>query len=66
LLEKLQTILFRSRLDAREADRFRLLEEKLGGRQQPLPTPLIARLAIFKHAYDLPNEVVCEQWAENP
>jgi transposase, IS5 family len=32
----------------------------------PLPTRLMAGLAILKHTYDLSDEVLCERWAENP
>ena len=32
----------------------------------PLPTRLMAGLAILKHTYNLSDEVVCEQWIENP
>ena len=32
----------------------------------PLPTRLMAGLAILKHTYDLSDEVVCERWLENP
>ena len=48
------------------------LEEKFGtvyedkpGRP-PLPTRLMAGLAILKHTYDLSDEVLCERWVENP
>lgn len=48
------------------------LEERFGevytddpGRP-PLPTRLMAGLAILKHTYDLSNEVLCERWVENP
>jgi transposase, IS5 family len=49
------------------------LEEKFGavyvdgsGRRPPLPTRLMAGLAILKHTYNLSDEGVCEQWIENP
>src|SRR5882762_7370437 len=48
------------------------LEEKFGavyadGSGRPaLPTRLMAGLAILKHSYNLSDEVVCEQWVENP
>src|ERR1700716_2299798 len=48
------------------------LEEKFGavyadGPGRPaLPTRLMAGLAILKHTYNLSDEVVCEQWVENP
>ena len=32
----------------------------------PLPTRLMAGLAILKHTYDLSDEVLCEAWRENP
>jgi transposase, IS5 family len=48
------------------------LEHKLGvvyngvpGRP-PLPTRLMAGLAILKHMYNLSDEVLCEHWLENP
>jgi len=34
--------------------------------QPPLPTRLMAGLAILKHTYNLSDEVVCELWIENP
>ena len=34
--------------------------------QPPLPTRLMAGLAILKHAHDLSDEVLCERWVENP
>src|SRR5712692_9530035 len=51
---------------------WRFLEEKFGAvykdgpGQPPLPTRLMAGLAILKHTYNLSNEVVCELWLENP
>jgi IS5 family transposase len=48
------------------------LEEKLGAVYEdgagrpPLPTRLMAGLAILKHTYDLSDEVLCELWLENP
>ncbi|HWN50052.1 MAG TPA: IS5 family transposase [Xanthobacteraceae bacterium] len=48
------------------------LEEKFGAvyndgpGQPPLPTRLMAGLAILKHTYNLSDEVVCELWIENP
>src|SRR5258705_3705051 len=48
------------------------LEEGVGpvyadeGGRPPLPTRLMAGLAILKHTYDLSDEVVWEQWVENP
>src|ERR1700729_1431499 len=48
------------------------LEERFGevytddpGRP-PLPTRLMAGLAILKHTYDLSDEALCERWVENP
>jgi IS5 family transposase len=38
-------------------------EDKLG--RPPLPTRLMAGLAILKHTYDLSDEVLCERWVEN-
>jgi transposase, IS5 family len=32
----------------------------------PLPTRLMAGLAILKHMHDLSDEVLCEHWLENP
>jgi IS5 family transposase len=37
-----------------------------GPGQPPLPTRLMAGLAILKHTYDLSDEVLCERWMENP
>ena len=34
--------------------------------QPPLPTRLMAGLAILKHTYNLSDEVLCERWVENP
>ena len=51
---------------------WRFLEERFGAvysdgvGQPPLPTRLMAGLAILKHTYDLSDEVVCEKWIENP
>jgi IS5 family transposase len=51
---------------------WRFLEEKFGtvykdgAGQPPLPTRLMAGLAILKHTYDLSDEGVCELWIENP
>jgi len=48
------------------------LEERLGAVYEdkpgrpPLPTRLMAGLAILKHSYDLSDEVLCERWVENP
>ena len=32
----------------------------------PLPTRLMAGLAILKHMHNLSDEVLCERWVENP
>ena len=37
-----------------------------GPGQPPLPTRLMAGLAILKHTYDVSDEVLCERWIENP
>jgi len=37
-----------------------------GPGRPPLPTRLMAGLAILKHAHDLSDEVLCERWVENP
>jgi IS5 family transposase len=48
------------------------LEERCGAvyndgpGQPPLPTRLMAGLAILKHLHDLSDEVLCERWLENP
>ena len=48
------------------------LEERLGAvydddpGRPPLPTRLMAGLAILKHLHDLSDEVLCERWIENP
>jgi hypothetical protein len=39
---------------------------KDGAGQPPLPTRLMAGLAILKHTYNLSDEMVCELWIENP
>jgi transposase, IS5 family len=46
-------------------ERFGAVYEDKPGRP-PLPTRLMAGLAILKHAYDLSDEVLCERWVENP
>src|SRR6266436_5511751 len=51
---------------------WRFLEEKLGAvytdkpGQPPLPTRLMAGLAILKHTYELSDEALCDRWVENP
>ena len=48
------------------------LEQKFGAVYEdkpgrpPLPTRLMAGLAILKHTYDLSDEALCERWLENP
>lgn len=37
-----------------------------GPGQPPLPTRLMAGLAILKHMHDLSDEVLCARWVENP
>src|SRR3954454_24815367 len=37
-----------------------------GPGQPPLPTRLMAGLAILKHLHDLSDEVLCERWIETP
>ena len=37
-----------------------------GPGQPPLPTRLMAGLAILKYTHDLSDEVLCERWLENP
>jgi Transposase domain (DUF772) len=34
--------------------------------QPPLPTRLMAGLAILKHTYDLSDEALCDRWVESP
>ena len=34
--------------------------------QPPLPTRLMAALAILKQTHDLSDGVLCERWVENP
>jgi IS5 family transposase len=51
---------------------WRFLEERFGAAydddpgRPPLPTRLMAGLAILKHLHDLSDEVLCERWIENP
>jgi IS5 family transposase len=51
---------------------WRFLEERLGAvysekpGHPPLPTRLMAGLAILKHSYDLSDEALCARWVENP
>jgi IS5 family transposase len=37
-----------------------------GPGQPPLPTRLMAGLAILKHTHNLSDEVLCDRWIENP
>jgi hypothetical protein len=49
-----------------------VLEERFGAvysdgpGMPPLPTRLMAGLAILKHTFDLSDEALCERWIENP
>jgi transposase, IS5 family len=51
---------------------WRFLEERFGAvytdgpGQPPLPTRLMAGLAILKHTFDLSDEALCDRWVENP
>jgi len=51
---------------------WRFLEDKFGAAYSdkpghpPLPTRLMAGLAILKHSYDLSDEALCDRWVENP
>ncbi|HMF88232.1 MAG TPA: IS5 family transposase [Gemmatimonadaceae bacterium] len=51
---------------------WRFLEERFGAvytdgpGQPPLPSRLMAGLAILKHTFDLSDEALCERWVENP
>ena len=51
---------------------WRYLEERCGAvydddpGRPPLPTRLMAGLAILKHLHDLSDEVLCDRWLENP
>ena len=51
---------------------WRFLEERFGAvytdgpGSPPLPTRLMAGLAILKHMHDLSDEVLCDRWIENP
>jgi IS5 family transposase len=51
---------------------WRFLEEKFGAAytdkpgHPPLPTRLMAGLAILKHTYNLSDEGLCDRWVENP
>lgn len=56
---------------ARSID-WRFLEERFGAAytdrpgRPPLPTRLMAGLAILKHMHNLSDESLCERWLENP
>ena len=49
-----------------------VLEERFGAvysdgpGMPPLPTRLMAGLAILKHTFDLSDEALCARWIENP
>jgi len=43
-----------------------LPERTANGGQPPLPTRLVAALAILKHTYDLSDEALCKRWLVNP
>lgn len=51
---------------------WRFIEEKCGEPyadgpgMPPLPSRLMAGLAVLKHTYDLSDEVLCDRWVENP
>ena len=51
---------------------WRFLEDRLGASytdtpgRPPLPTRLMAGLAIIKHMHSLSDEALCERWLENP
>lgn len=51
---------------------WRFIEEKCGAAYNdgpgmpPLPTRLMAGLAILKHTFDLSDEELCARWVENP
>jgi transposase, IS5 family len=55
-----------------KATNWLFLEERLGAvytdgpGRPPLPTRLMAGLAILKHTYNLSDEAVCALWLENP
>ncbi len=51
---------------------WRVLEERFGSvytdgpGSPPLPTRLMAGIAILKYMYDLSDEAVCDRWVKNP
>ena len=55
-----------------KAINWRFLEKQFGAvytdgaGRPPLPTRLMAGLAILKHTYNLSDEAVCALWVENP
>ena len=60
-LEKLGRVIDRGFLE----ERFGAVYSDAPG-HPPLPTRLMAGLAIFEHMYDLSDEVLCERWVETP
>lgn len=46
-------------------ERFGALYEDVPGRP-PLPTRLMAGIALLKHMHDLSDEGLCDRWVENP
>jgi Transposase domain (DUF772) len=69
--DRIVTEIARSQLLAGSID-WRFLEQRLGAMytdkpgHPPLPTRLMAGLAILKHMHDLSDEVLPERWVENP
>ena len=51
-------------VEAGASDRLGIPGAGLCGRP-PLPTRLMAGLAILKHCHDLSDEALCERWIEN-
>ena len=55
-----------------QAIAWRFIEERCGAvysdgpGMPPLPTRLMAGLAILKHTFDLSDEELCARWVENP
>ena len=62
-LVRLARLIDWDRLDAHCAGRYR--DSGKGG-HPPLPTRLMAGLAILKHTFDLSDEELCARWLENP
>jgi hypothetical protein len=52
--------------ERRETSKQDLFRSRLDPGQPPLPTRLMAGLAILKHTYDLSDEALCDRWVENP